>query len=420
MSVQNYKQKFRKLEQVPLYQKLPPGSRDFLRGLAYRYRLTVQQFYELVKMECDLRMWKQEGLRIWFKNIEAQPTERQEVMCAAREYVRKICTDPADYIGFHVDTPPKPKAKSVETRATDRKIHGFCPAVSEKTVCCNLRTIDVVENCPLGCSYCSIQTFYTDRFVFDDQLEEKLRKIPVSPDRYYHYCTGQSSDSMVWGNRNGNLRKLMDFAETHPNVLLELKTKTANVDELLALDVPPNVVVSWTLNTPTVADREEHFTASPESRLKAAEKTIRAGLPVAFHFHPVFFYRNGYEEYRDLVHQVTDCINSEDVLFVSMGALTLIKPAIRQIRELGFPTKVLQFPHDHDPHGKITYPKEIKRELFSTIYGAFENWQEQVFFYLCMETDDIWQQVLGRSYETNEDFEADFLNHLFTRLKTWH
>lgn len=412
----DYQNKFHKLENYPLYASLPEHTRSFVRKRAFDYHLTVQQFYEIVKAARDLQMWQVPDLQKWWKSLGQTPADRNSFMKQVRHYVDQYRHQPADYTNFQVDTLSKPSAKSVETMATERKIHGFCPALSEQTVCCNLRTIDAVENCPLGCSYCSIQTFYTDRFVFDEHLEEKLSQIPISPDRNYHFCTGQSSDSLVWGNRNGNLEKLAAFARQHPNILLELKTKTDNVDEFLELDIPENVVVSWTMNPTAITSNEEHFTATPERRIKAAEKVIAAGLPVAFHFHPIMYYQNYSTDYTTLIHELTNRIDPRRVLFVSMGALTLIKPAINRIRQLGFPTKILQFPQDRDPHGKITYPKEIKKELFSTVYESFDCWHDQVFFYLCMETHDIWQQVFGCFYESNEAFEADFLDHLFTRL----
>ena len=37
-------------------------------------------------------------------------------------------------------------------------------------------------------------------------------------------------------------------------------------------------------------------------------------------------------------------------------------------------------PMDYDPHGKLTYPFEIKLKLFKSIDSAFEDWKEKVFF----------------------------------------
>jgi spore photoproduct lyase len=62
-----------------------------------------------------------------------------------------------------------------------------------------------------------------------------------------------------------------------------------------------------------------------------------------------------------------------------------------------------------DPHGKLTYPQQIKLDLFGHLYESLRPWHQEVFFYLCMETDEIWRQVFGHSYATNEEFELDFL-----------
>ena len=112
----------------------------------------------------------------------------------------------------------------------DSSVFGDCPVRSERTLCCNLKTIDAVQNCAFGCSYCTIQTFYGDRVIVDAELPKKLASLNIERGRFYHIGTGQSSDSLVWGNRDGILDTLCEFAFKHPDVLLELKTKSANVE----------------------------------------------------------------------------------------------------------------------------------------------------------------------------------------------
>jgi len=115
-----------------------------------------------------------------------------------------------------------------------------------------------------------------DRAVFDADLRQKLRDLELEADRFYHIGTGQSSDSLMWGNRHGILDALCEFAADRPNVLLELKTKSANVAYFLDRPVPANVVLSWSLNTPVVIRNEEHFTAGLEKRLAAARRVADA------------------------------------------------------------------------------------------------------------------------------------------------
>ncbi|MFQ5751483.1 MAG: hypothetical protein ACE5HI_05750, partial [bacterium] len=108
--------------------------------------------------------------------------------------------------------------------------------------------------------------------------------------------------------------------------------------------------------------------------------------------------------------------NPREVLFVSFGSVTLIKPAIKMIRELGASTKILQMEMAPDPHGKLTYPDNIKIRLFNTIYDAFKPWQDKVFMYLCMEKASIWEKTLGYVYNTNDEFEQDFALKTMSKL----
>ena len=112
----------------------------------------------------------------------------------------------------------RPKPRKVELNDQNNEVFGMCPVASEKTVCCNLMTIDAVQGCSLGCSYCSIQTFYSDgKISIDKNLAEKLANIPLDPNKKYHIGSGQSSDSLAIGNREGVLDAQLNFARDNPN-----------------------------------------------------------------------------------------------------------------------------------------------------------------------------------------------------------
>ena len=284
----------------------------------------------------------------------------------------------------------------------------MCPVASEKTVCCNLRTIDAVENCVFGCSYCTVQTFYTGDVVFDRDFAEKLGKLDIDPEKFYHFGTGQASDSLAWGNKNGILDALCEFAVNHPNVLLEFKTKSDNVRYFIDNPPPPNVVCSWSLNTPTVVKNEEHFTAGLGRRLAAARRIADAGIPVAFHFHPMVCYLGWEDDYRDVATEVIRSFDPAEVSFISFGSVTLIKPVVQKIRRQGNPTKITQMKMVPDPHGKLTYADDVKVAMFQLMYETFSTWHDKVFLYLCMEKRSIWDQAFGYAYDSNDEFEAEF------------
>ena len=89
---------------------------------------------------------------------------------------------------------------------------------------------------------------------------------------------------------------------------------------------------------------------------------------------------------------------------ISLGTLTFIKPAIKSLRSLGIPSKVLQIPMENAA-GKFSYSMEIKEKIFSTVWNAFAPWHDNVFFYFCMEDEKLWNSVMRICYNSNDEFE---------------
>lgn len=418
----SYEEKFSSFMHKTLFPKLSLEQQRFIKDLAFRYRLTFQEFREVVEASRDLRMWGEPSLEQWWQEqlragrITAA-TSKQPFLRLLREHMRRLRSQPRRYAPVPPDERPKHEKKSVVVEQSEKKIHGMCPVASEQYVCCNLRTIDAVENCVFGCSYCTIQTFYAQQFVFDADFADKLRRIEVDPTRRVHFCTGQSSDSLAWGNRHGILDALCRFAAEHPNVLLEFKTKSDNVRYFLETEPPPNIVCSWSLNPDIVIQNEEHFTASLERRLQAARAVADRGIKVSFHFHPMVYFEGWEEAYADIARTLLQRFDAEEILFISFGSMTFIKPVIRKIRERGFPTRVHQMELQPDPHGKLTYPDELKIRMFRTQYQHFAPWHDQVFFYLCMEKRDIWEPSLGYVFPNNAAFEQALLDAAFEKIE---
>lgn len=238
----------------------------------------------------------------------------------------------------------------------------------------------------------------------------------LDPKKRYHIGTGQSSDSLMWGNREDNLKHLFDFANKNPNIILELKTKSSNIKYLIENDVPKNILCTWSLNTKTIVDNEEHLTASLKERLDAAKQIQDKGILVGFHFHPMVYYNGWKEEYKEVTTQIMDNFDVNRVALISIGTLTFIKPVIKQIRSRDFKSKILQIPLV-DAEGKQSYTYEIKKEMFTHLYNCFKPWQDKVFFYMCMEDKNLWMDVFKREYQTNEEFEEDMINSYFTKIE---
>lgn len=384
-----------------------------IQELITKYPLSVQEIRQLIEIARDLEMWDEAPLSTLLvadpDHLHSKRQQKEYLLSHLKKSWESMKVTVTSYENF---TPRSdftaPKLGLKEEK--ERTILGDCPVASEKTRCCNLKTLDVVENCGYDCSYCTIQSFYSNGVVkFENNLAEKLDNIELDPNRKYHIGTGQSSDSLMWGNHNDTLIDLMNFARENTNVILELKTKSDNIQWLVENEIPRNVICTWSLNPQTIVDNEEHLTASVAQRITAARKVADRGILVGFHFHPMVYFEQWQKQYSALILQLLEEFQSEEVALVSLGTLTFIKPVLKKLRNRDFKSKILQMPLE-DASGKFSYPYEIKREMFRFAYSQFEPWHSKVFFYLCMEDKRLWKEVFGYEYANNDDFEAAMIS----------
>jgi len=401
------------------YSALSQSNQGHIKELSSKYNFSFQELRQLSVISADLSMWKEKTINDYVNDIEKEcgsGIHKKKVINAIIGIWTSLKNSKIKYQTPDKSSVYRPSPRKIKLSNEDNEVFGVCPVASEKTVCCNLMTIDAVQGCSLGCSYCSIQTFYSDgKIAVDKNLAEKLSNIPLDPNRNYHIGSGQSSDSLAIGNREGVLDAQLNFARDNPNIILEFKTKSNNISYLLDIDIPKNVFISWSLNPQLFIDNEEHGTASIDQRITSARALSDKGVLIGFHFHPIVYYEGYQSDYKEIIDKVKSVFSPKEIAMISMGTLTFIKPAIKKLRSSGLSSKVLQIPMA-DAVGKFSYTKEIKREIFGHVYGQFFDWHDDVFFYLCMEERSIWDSVFGNAYENNKEFEETLYNRVTSKM----
>lgn len=412
MKMINYIEKFNNSIKNTLFHKLPFNEQEFIKAKSIALRFSHQEIKQIVDIARDLEMWDEKNIIDIFPDHE----QKKVVFSRLKKTYEGIRSKPNLYDNFELKNIPKEQKYTFKTEAKEGFGLGLCPVASEKTRCCNLLTLDAVESCGYDCSYCSIQSFYNQNTItFDSGFADKLKNLNLERDKTYHIGTGQSSDSLMWGNREGILDSLFEFAKENPNVILEFKTKSDNIKYFLENDVPKNILCTWSLNTSTIIQNEEHLTTSLDKRIDAARKVADKGVKVGFHFHPIVEYENYLNEYKIVYEKLLQHFQPQEVALVSFGTLTFIKPVIKQLREREFRSKITQMPFEN-ASGKSSYPHETKLEMFKHAYESFKPWHKDVFFYLCMEEHSMWSEAFGYEYSTNNDFEQAMLGAYTKKL----
>ena len=406
-----------------IFSSLPLAIRETLSSLCSSIHFTQSQKLEAVKEEADLVQWKEKSFCLQYtpekENKDGREGERY--IKALRKYMSALRESETDYSLFFPQVRKNPKIKAL---TEDQKLvlsRCPCPVDGEKTRCCKLRTLDAVMQCAFGCSYCSIQAFYNENEIkIVSNLEEKLNELEIDDD-VWHIGTGQASDSLLLGDDYGTLSALASFAEKHPNIVIELKSKSNR--DVFSRPWPKNMVFTWSLNAPTIIEKEEHFTAKLIERLEDAERARDNGNLVGFHIHPLFYFKGWEDEYKYVVDEITSRFNPEDVLMVGIGTLTFTKAVIKRLREMGAESKVLEM-ELVAAAGKYSYPLDKKEKMFKHIFSSFpKEYKDNVFFYLCMEDPSLWMKCLGREYSCDKEFEMDmkkfYLSKIDSKRTAW-
>lgn len=414
----DYARKFQRIAPHTDYRFLPAAERQLIARVAGEWQFTQQELRQVSAMALERARWKEaplsEALAQWREHHGGG--DKKRALAALREMHETLRAAPNRYHAFTRDDKPRASKPAIKTTTRKQLGLGRCPVASARTRCCNLLTLDAVEKCGFDCSYCSVQSFYHgDEVVFDRDFAARLERLPLDPNRTYHIGTGQSSDSLMWGNHNGVLDALCAFARRHPNVILELKTKSKNINYLLRNDVPANVICTWSLNTQTIIDHEEHGCAGLDARIDAARRIAAQGGLVGFHFHPIVHYHGWRREYQAVAARLVDAFAPEQVALVSIGTLTYSKAVMKTIRRRALTSKILQMPLA-ETAGKYSYPQAVKLDLFRAVYGALQAWHGRVFFYLCMEPAALWPRVFGFDYADNAQFEAAMKAAYFDKI----
>lgn len=273
-----------------------------------------------------------------------------------------------------------------------------CPGTKEYH-CCDYQVLNIGMNCPMDCAYCILQAYLNNPWLtffvnVDDLLAELDSGFASTPNRFWRIGTGEFTDSLALDGLTGLSKILVKYMNDKHNAILELKTKTAMVDNLEGINHGGNTIVSWSLNSPTIMKKEELRTATLEQRLAAASRCASWGYKLAFHFDPIIYHPGWQEGYQETIEKLFATVPAENIAWISMGALRYL-PNLRSIATKRFPQS--KFFHEEFIVGldnKYRYFRTLRVELYRFIFEQLSKYvSPETCIYLCMESSEIWKEV---------------------------
>ena len=274
-----------------------------------------------------------------------------------------------------------------------------CPGTKEY-ICCGYRILHIGTNCPIDCSYCILQAYfnqpYTRLFVNTADLFDQLKAhVHEHPGEIFRLGTGEFTDSLALDPLTGFSRHLFQELPVYSNVVVELKTKTRAVGNLLKEIPISNIIVSWSLNPQEIIRKEERGAASLSERLEAARQCQERGYFLGFHFDPIIVFPGWEAAYRRTVEALFSALSPEGIVWISLGCFRFI-PTLKPIIQKRSPSS--RYIHQEFIPAldkKMRYVQSVRIEVYRKMVQWIRAHGKEITVYLCMENSSVWDKVFG-------------------------
>ena len=289
-----------------------------------------------------------------------------------------------------------------------------CPGVSPGMVCCNYYVVNLFKNCIYDCSYCFLQDFLENNPLLvayvniEDLLEELDRTFSAHPDRKFRVGTGELADSLALDEVIPYSQQLIPFFNQRENAVLELKTKSNCVKNLLNQDSTKNVIVSWSLNPQVIIEQEEKGTPNLEQRLEAAQLCANKGYKIGIHFDPIIIFPDWERAYHNMVKRIFEVLSPKHIEWISLGSFRFRKSLKKIINERHKNTRLFTGEHIASKDGKRRYLRPLRNEAYKNLRQLLKSISSDLDVYVCMETKEIWEGVTGKMPRSDEKLDKFF------------
>jgi spore photoproduct lyase len=241
-------------------------------------------------------------------------------------------------------------------------------------------------NCLYDCRYCFLQGMYSSAnyvvFVNYEDFMQDIIALASEAKSPYYFFSGYDCDSLAYEPVTAFLKEFLPFFRTTKNAVLELRTKSTNVHELLQQSAFSHCVVAFSFTPSEIAEEIEHKTPSVTKRIQAMTQAAEHGWPIGLRFDPLIYHPEFKILYENLLKNIFSNISSQSIHSVSTGPLRFPEKMYQKILKL--------YPHDpllsHPLYkqGKVfSYGQEIEQTMKKFLQDLLKDYAPQSKLFEC-------------------------------------
>jgi len=221
-------------------------------------------------------------------------------------------------------------------------------------------------NCLYHCDYCYLQGLYPSAnlvaFVNTSDFFEAVKKLLSEVD-FLYLCASYDTDLLAFEGVVPYTKMWIDFAREQENLLLEVRTKSANYRLIRSEKAAGQVVLSWTLSPEGIARRYERLAPPLKARLEAAREALEDGWKVRLSLEPMLQVKDWRKVYGEFIDQIFQVLPADRLFDVNLGVFRMNKEYFKRIEKSRTDTDLFCFPMSCRD-GVVSYEREQEMKEF--------------------------------------------------------
>lgn len=231
-------------------------------------------------------------------------------------------------------------------------------------------------NCPFDCRYCFLQgKFDSAHHVLFVNYEDYWQEISAAVnenEELTHIFSGYDCDSLAFEPVTGFVAWLLENLAPSDFMLMELRTKSTQIRQLLKRRANISCLVAYSLAPSLVVRHFEAGTAALQDRLNALAQLQKAGWPVGLRLDPMIAFAGHQQIYQAFFEQISRTVRLENVHSITLGTMRFPDPYLKKITRL-YPQEALLASVDNQGAGSTGYSESVSSELIANALGFFSN-----------------------------------------------
>lgn len=192
-----------------------------------------------------------------------------------------------------------------------------------------------ILGCLYDCEYCYLSGMYNSaNSVFFVNTQDFFDTVLPYLNKPTLIAISYDTDTLAIESLTSHTKEWIAFAQNHPNLHLEVRTKSANFKAIKSLQSNDNIVLAWTLSPQKIIDLYEHKTPSLEKRLSSIKEAIDAGWRVRVCIDPVIYNEEFNELYPPLIEKLFRTIDAEKLFQLTLGSFRMSSTHLKKIKKL--------------------------------------------------------------------------------------